>query len=65
MKKYYPEWYERYEVALKSPKTYTSFSGDTAGRFTWTVSGKQKVLKDPDGLQKMQPEEVLKAIFDE
>ncbi len=62
MSEYYPDWYERYPVYLCNPKTYFSFTGDTAGRFTWdTNSGKG--LSDPDGMQDMTPEEVLKTIF--
>ncbi|MCR4797015.1 MAG: hypothetical protein K5853_01025, partial [Lachnospiraceae bacterium] len=62
MKKNCPDWYGRYEVALKDPGTYVSFTGDSAGRFTWDTAGKNGGLKDPEGMRSMGPEEVLKAL---
>ncbi|MCR5056188.1 MAG: tyrosine-protein phosphatase [Clostridia bacterium] len=64
MAKYYPEWYERYPIYLCSPEVYFTFTGKNAGRFSWDVSD-SGILKDPDGVQKMTPEEVLKFLFDE
>ena len=62
MKKNCPDWYGRYEVALKDPGTYVSFTGDSAGRFTWDTAGKNGGLKDPEGIRSMGPEEVLDAL---
>ncbi|MCI5954729.1 MAG: hypothetical protein MRZ49_09195, partial [Lachnospiraceae bacterium] len=65
MSKYYPEWYRRYAVSLKKPGTYFEIKGDTAGRFTWDVMGEESVLTDPEGFQKLSPEEVLSELFAE
>ena len=63
MSAYYPEWYERYPVKLADPETYFSFTGESAGRFTWDPEKGE--MKDPDGIQEMTPEQVLVWIFEE
>ena len=45
--------------------TYFEKQGDTAGRFTWDVMGEESVLTDPEGFQKLSPEEVLSELFAE
>ena len=65
MSKYYPTWYERYPTHLCAPNTYFTFEGENAGRFTWNISGGKEAFTDPDGLQDMKPEEVLKVLFEE
>jgi hypothetical protein len=65
MSEYYPEWYERYAVYLCPPDLFFPFEGDYAGRFTWDITGDDEGLKDPDGLQDMDPEEVLFILFNE
>lgn len=62
MSRYYPAWYQRYAVSLKSPATYFSFTGEKAGRFTWDVTG-QGVLTDPAGYQQRTAAEVLAGLF--
>lgn len=64
MSEYYPEWYERYPVYLCDPAVYFSFYGEYAGRFTWDVTDDDG-LNDPDGIQSMDPEEVLMILFNE
>ena len=44
---------------------YFEIKGDTAGRFTWDVMGEESVLTDPEGFQKLSPEEVLSELFAE
>ena len=63
MSEYFPEWYERYPAVVKDPEVYFTFEGDTAGKFSWDVSGKNDGLTDPDGLQNMTPDQVLELLF--
>lgn len=63
MSTYYPKWYKRYAVSLKSPGTYFSFTGDTAGLFRWDTSSGSIGLKDPDKIKKMAPGEILETLF--
>ncbi len=71
MSEYYPEWYGRYPVKLCDPAVYFSFTGENAGRFTWSTGGGQTGssegsgggLADPDNIRGMTPAEVLKALF--
>ena len=65
MAHYYPAWYARYQTAVKDAENYFVFEGDRAGLFVWDVSGDGAGLTDPDGLQQMTPEMVLKALFSE
>jgi len=62
MSGHYKEWYRRYPIYLCDPAVYFSFEGDKAGRFSWDTSG-SGVLRDPDGLQEMEPKEVLDFLF--
>ena len=62
MSEYYPKWYERYPIYLCNPEVYFVFTGDSAGRFSWDVSG-NSLLTDPDRLQDKGPEEVLAFLF--
>ncbi|MBQ7505870.1 MAG: hypothetical protein IJT05_00950 [Lachnospiraceae bacterium] len=61
MSSWYPQWYERYPVLLANPDTYFSFSGDSAGLFSWNIGGAG--LSDPDGLLSKTPAEVLDVVF--
>ena len=63
MSRYYPQWYERYPVALKDFTQYTSTENENAGRFTWNLTGADGGLTDPDGYQGMAPEEILADLF--
>lgn len=65
MSEYYPGWYERYKTYLCDPDLFFSFEGADAGRFTWDVTEAGEGLSDPDGLQGMDPEEVLSILFNE
>lgn len=65
MKTYYPEWFSRYPVALKSFAEYGNFEGnDILGRFTWDTSG-SGLLTDPEGIRDMSAEQVLALLFGE
>jgi len=60
MSKYFPEWYKRYHDVYKNYHSYTSFSGSTAGKFRWNLSG---VLRDPDGYAEKNADEILADLF--
>ena len=62
MSKYFPTWYSRYPVELKSPSGFFAFGGESWGRFRWDVSG-NSVLTDPDGFQNLRADQVLAALF--
>ena len=64
MSEYYPEWYERYPVALKDFEQYTAMESEYAGKFTWNVSGENGGLNDPDDYKNKTPEEILKDLFE-
>ena len=60
MSKYYPEWYSRYPVYLCDPNVYFTFTGENAGKFTWSTD----VLADSENVRNMTPKEVLEIIFE-
>ncbi len=60
MSKYYPQWWERYHKVYKNFKDYTKYSGDAAGKFSWTLGG---TLTDPDGYANMSADEILADLF--
>ena len=62
MSRYWPTWYSRYAVELKSPRGFYAFGGESWGRFRWDVSG-GGVLTDPDGYQNMSADAVLADLF--
>lgn len=62
MSTYYPEWYERYPIALKNPDVYFVTEGEYMGKFSWFID-KDKGLEDPDGYLEMSPEEILRDLF--
>lgn len=62
MSKYYPQWWERYHKVYKNFKDYTKYSGDAAGKFSWTLGG---TLTDPDGYANMSADEILADLFHE
>ena len=55
MTRWYPEWSERYKVVTRAPETY--LAGEL---FRWGDT-----LSDPEGVQQMRPEQVLKLLFSE
>ena len=59
MSEYYPEWYRRYPVYLCDPNVYFTFTGETAGKFTWST----EALPDSENVQDMKPNEVLEILF--
>ena len=59
MSKYYPEWYSRYPVYLCDPDVYFTFTGENAGKFTWSAD----VLSDSENISNMTPKEVLEILF--
>lgn len=64
MKTYYPKWYERYLVVVRSLDDYMCFEAEYTGVFSWAVTGRHSILSDVDGLQKMDAKEVLHVIFE-
>lgn len=60
MSKYCPKWYSRYAVYLCSPDVYFTFTGENAGKFTWSTD----VLADSENVRNMTPKEVLETIFE-
>lgn len=61
MSEYFPDWYERYPVALKDYDQYTSVENENAGKFFWNLTGEN----DPDHYSDMTPEEILEDLFGE
>lgn len=66
MNKYYPAWSERYgdQVLCLTFDGYTRVYGDTAGKFSWELTG-SGLITDPDGYADMTPAQILKDLFDE
>jgi len=62
MTDYYPEWSTRYDAVLKSYSGYTTFTGTSAGKFTWSLDG-SGALTDPDGYAGMTPAQILADLF--
>lgn len=63
MKKYFPQWYERYNVILCNPSKYTDLSVQNTGRFSFDFSS-DGVLSDEEGIRTMSAGEVLSLIFE-
>ena len=63
MSRYYPQWSARYDAAFKSYEDYTSFTGSSAGKFSWNLESSG--LEDPDGYTNMSADEILADLFDE
>ena len=59
MSKYYPKWYSRYSIYLCSPDVYFKFTGENAGKFTWSTD----VLADSESIRNMTPKQVLETLF--
>ena len=59
MSKHYPEWYSRYPIYLCDPDVYFTFTGENAGKFTWSAD----VLADGENIKSMTPKEVLEILF--
>ena len=62
MSTYYPEWYERYPIALKSPDVYFFTDDEYKGKFSWFID-KDNGLEDPDGYREKRVEEILEDLF--
>ena len=56
MKKYFPEW-------PYAARTVSSSYLNYVGKATWRLSGTGHIMSDPDGIQKMSAENVMKAIL--
>lgn len=56
MKKYFPEW--PYEA-----RTVSSGYLNYVGKARWKVTGSGRILSDPDGLQKMTADQVMKVLL--
>ena len=61
MKAFYPKWSERYDAVLKSFNGYTRVYYNTAGKFSWDLTGAG--LTDPEGYASKKPAEILKDLF--
>ena len=59
MSEYYPEWYERYPIYLCDPNVYFTFTGENAGKFTWS----NDIMPDSENVRDMTPDEVLELLF--
>lgn len=59
MSECYPEWYGRYPIYLCDPDVYFTFTGETAGKFTWSAD----FMPDLEKIQDMTPKEVLDILF--
>lgn len=55
MRKYYPQWYERYPDSSRNQSYLSHYD-----RFRWTEG---VMLSDPEGLRNMKAEDVLKVLF--
>ncbi len=60
MSKYYPQWWERYHEVYKSFSSYTQYSGDAAGKFSWDLNN---TLSDPEGYADMKADAILADLF--
>lgn len=60
MSEYYPEWYRRYPIYLCNPDMYFTFTGENAGKFTWSTD----TLSDDENVRNMTPKEVLETLFE-
>ena len=56
MKKYFPEW-------PYAARTVSSSYLSWAGKGSWKVSGSGHILNDPDGIQKMSANQVMKLLL--
>ena len=61
MYEYFPAWCERYSPELKG-YGYISTNSTDSGRFRWNVD---TFFTDPENVQNLSPEQVLKLVFDE
>ena len=62
MTKYYPAWSARYDAVLKDYSGYTSFTGTSAGKFSWSLDG-SGALTDPEGYASKTPAQILADLF--
>ncbi|MDO4619415.1 MAG: RICIN domain-containing protein [Lachnospiraceae bacterium] len=56
MKKYFPEWPYQARTVSKSYLTYV-------GKARWKIGTTGAIMKDPDGIQKMSADKVMKLLF--
>lgn len=63
MKKYYPEWSDRYSVIFRDYKAFTSMKQSGNGKFSWYFD--KRGLLDPEGLRGLGAKEILKELFGE
>ena len=70
MKKYYPQWSERYDAVLRGYESYTATDPNgngtrpNIGKFSWSL-GETGLLTDPDGYADMTAAEILGDLFDD
>lgn len=58
MKRYFPEWYQKYPKNSRNKSYLTDYN-----QFHWNLA-EDGIFTDPDNLQDMTPEEVLEIIFE-
>ena len=63
MTTYYPAWSARYDAVLRDYDSYTSFTGTTAGKFSWSLDGANGSLTDPEGYASKTPAQILADLF--
>lgn len=57
MKRYYPEWYEKYPDSSRGSSFLTEYA-----QMRWDISG-NAVMTDPDNYRKMDAEQILNDLF--
>lgn len=65
MKTYYPVWYERYPVILKSFDSYLNFKNGKGGVFSWSTEGESPFMSDEENVRSMTADDILKLLFNE
>ncbi len=58
MKKYYPEWYQKYPQVSRGVDYLSHYS-----QMSWKTTGEDVYLSDPEGYREMSAEKVLKDLF--
>lgn len=58
MKKYYPNWYQKYPKVDRGASYLSHYS-----QMSWKTEGKDIYLSDPEGYREMSAEKVLKDLF--
>lgn len=63
MKRYYPDWSQRYPALLASYESYTATPTLLTSKFNWNLD--ETGVMDPEGYANMTAEEILEDMFRE